>query len=306
MLNLCVGLFALVVALVYIWVQNCYSFWSDRGFVQARPVFPYGNIKGIGYKEHMCQIITKLYNKHKQGAPMVGMYFFTAPLMLVMDLEIIKHIMVKDFSSFHDRGMYFNTKDDPLSGHLFSIEGKEWKEMRAKLTPTFTSGKMKTMFNTVLNISKEMVEFLNKDRPTEFEMKELLCQFTTDVIGNIAFGLEMNCIKDPESIFRKMGRKIFATPPLRSMKIFFMMQFRAFARSLGMRFTDKDVSDFFINSIAETVDFREKNNIVRPDFMNLLLQLKNNGNVNDEVEGNGSKITLNELSAQCFLFFIAG
>ena len=306
MLMLCVSLLAIVVTLAYVWVQKRYKFWQERGFVQANPTFPFGNIKGVGHKEHMSSIITKLYKKHKNSAPMVGMYFFTAPLILVMDLEIIKHIMVKDFSFFHDRGMYFNVKDDPISGHLFSIEGKEWKDMRAKLTPTFTSGKMKMMFDTVLKISKEMTEYLNiPGRPKEFEMKELLCQFTTDVIGNIAFGLEMNCIKDPNSMFRTMGRKIFATPPFRTMKIFFMMQFRSFARSLGMRFTDKDVSDFFMNSIAETVDFREKNNVVRPDFMNLLLQIKNKGNINESGENEGT-ITLNEMAAQCFLFFIAG
>lgn len=162
------------------------------------------------------------------------------------------------------------------------------------------------MFDTVLKISKEMTEYLNKpNRPKEFEMKELLCQYTTDVIGNIAFGLEMNCIKNPGSMFRIMGRKIFATPPFRSMKIFFMMQFREFARSLGLRFMDKDVSDFFMNSIAETVDFREKNGVVRPDFLNLLLQIKNKGNVNG-TDVNEGTITFNEMAAQCFLFFIAG
>ena len=88
----------------------------------------------------MSTLMTKLYNKYKEKAPMFGIYFFTSPAIVVTDLELIKHIMVKDFNYFHDRGVYFNVKDDPLSGHLFSIEGKEWKDMRAKLTPTFTSG----------------------------------------------------------------------------------------------------------------------------------------------------------------------
>lgn len=63
-----------------------------------------------------------------------------------------------------------------------------------------------------------------------------------------------------------------------------------------MRFLPKDISDFFLETIRETVDYRLENNIQRNDVMDLLLKLKDNGT---KEEG---KITFNELAAQCKVF----
>ena len=163
------------------------------------------------------------------------------------------------------------------------------------------------MFGTIFDISKEMVEYLAEpERPKEFEMKELLCQFTTDVIGNVAFGLDMNCIKDPENMFRKMGKKSFVNTPIKTIKLFFMLAFQNLAKKMSMMITDKEVSDFFLNSIKQTVEYREKNDIVRPDFMNLLLQIKNKGKINDDTGASIGKISFDEMAAQCYVFFLAG
>lgn len=96
--------------------------------------------------------------------------------------------MSKDFNHFTDRGMYFNEKDDPLSANLFSIEGAQWKILRAKLTPTFTSGKMKMMFNTLLECGDVLKERVDEFRQqgTSMDIKEVLGCFSTDVIGNTA------------------------------------------------------------------------------------------------------------------------
>lgn len=45
--------------------------------------------------------------------------------------------------------------------------------------------------------------------------------------------------------------------------------------------TPKDVSKFFLGAIKETMDYREKNNVKRNDVMQLLIQLKNKGVIDD-------------------------
>lgn len=179
--------------------------------------------------------------------------------------------------------------------------------MRAKLTPTFTSGKMKMMFETLVNISDEMIDHLKANESFDIEMKDILSRFTTDIIGNVAFGLDVNSIKNPNTMFRQMGRKVFETTSMRLLKIFFITTFRETSMKLGLRFNDKDVSDFFLSSIRDTVEYREKNDIKRNDFLSLLLQIKNHGKIgDDDVSEAMGKLTLEELAAQSFLFFIAG
>lgn len=114
-----------------------------------------------------------------------------------------------------------------------------------------------------------------------------------DVIGNIAFGLEMNSIKDPDAMFRKMGKKIFNSGANIQFRLFLLTSFRNLARKLHMRFLPKDISDFFLSTVRETVEYRQKNDIQRNDVMDLLLKLKDNGM---KEEG---KISFNELAAQC-------
>lgn len=180
--------------------------------------------------------------------------------------------------------------------------------MRYKLTPTFTSGKMKMMYGTVLEKAEAMVENLKEliNISKKIEMNDIVARFTTDVIGSVAFGLELNCTKNPDSMFYKMGQKVFNPPSSQTLRLMFTSAFQGFAKKINMRFFPKDVCDFFMSTIRKTVDYRETNGILRNDFLNLLLELKNDGKLKEEEGEVAEKLTFDELAAQAFLFFLAG
>lgn len=48
-----------------------------------------------------------------------------------------------------------------------------------------------------------------------------------------------------------------------------------------MKLNPKDASDFFLKMFRETMDYREKNDVKRNDVMQLLIQLKNKGYIDD-------------------------
>ncbi|KAI2473941.1 hypothetical protein C4B38_000036 [Diabrotica virgifera virgifera] len=83
---------------------------------------------------------------------------------------------------------------------------------------------------------------------------------------------------------------------------------------MKLKMLSQEMDDFFMGMIRSTVDYREKNNVFRRDFMHLLLQLKNKGRVTDDEDirpddhkdPNGHYLSFNEVAAQCFVFFIAG
>lgn len=115
------ALIALAFLLLYVWKQHVYTFWSKRGFVSAPTSFPFGNLKGFGTKIPAAIGFDRLYKDFKGKAKVLGLYFFLSPTLLVIDIELVKNVFIRDFTSFHDRGFYYNKEDDPLSANLVRI-----------------------------------------------------------------------------------------------------------------------------------------------------------------------------------------
>lgn len=68
-------------------------------------------------------------------------------------------------------------------------------------------------------------------------------------------------------------------------------------RKLKLQVTPARIQDFFLKIITETVEYREKNQIVRNDFLSMLIQLKNKGKLDGDERDIG-KISFNDLVAQ--------
>ncbi|XP_055852787.1 cytochrome P450 6a8-like [Episyrphus balteatus] len=287
----------LIAVLVYYFIQH-FSFWKRRGIPHDLPVFPYGNLRGIGKTHHLRQIMKAYYERYKKSGPFGGFFFFLNPAVVIFDLDLARDILIKDFNNFMDRGLFYNERDDPLTGHLFALDGTRWKNLRRKLSPTFSSGKMKGMFPTVLSVGDQLHEVFDKSVTNDpvIEVKDVLARFTVDVIGTCAFGIDCNSLKDPNAEFRIAGAKAFAKTRHSKLITGIIFSFPRLARKLGIRFIHEEVHQFYTRVVYETVEYREKNSIKRNDFMNLLIELKNSE------EG----LTLNEVAAQSFVFFLAG
>ncbi|XP_055594173.1 cytochrome P450 6A1-like [Uranotaenia lowii] len=273
------------------------TFWADLGVPHNEPKFN----QLMDSKMHIAKQHQQWYRKYKGQFPFAGLYLMNKPIALAMDLELLKCIFVKDFQYFQDRGTYYNERDDPLSAHLFNLQGTKWRNLRAKISPTFTSGKMKMMYPTMIAAGKQFSDYMDEHvgKECELELKDLLARFTTDVIGMCAFGIECNSLKDPEAQFRMMGRKHFETPRNR-LKDTMCMAFPNFSRFIGLKQIVPELSDFFLNIVRETIEYRTKNNVQRNDFMELMI-----GMLKGENSELGS-LTFNEVAAQAFVFFIAG
>ena len=233
----------------------------------------------------------------------------TRPVYFVIEPDYVRNVMSKDFQHFVNRGSYYNEEDDPLSAHLFAIGGQKWRNLRMKLTPTFTSAKMKMMFPTVVEceggLQKRIEEESLKNEP--INIKELLARFTTDVIGSCAFGLNCDTFSDENSPFRVYGQRILAASGAETLKRLIALNFPGFAHFLALTVTPKDVDKFFRKMVTDTVNHREKNNVTRKDFMQLLIDLKNNKLAEEDgYKHDGKTLTLEEITAQSAVFFVAG
>lgn len=151
------------------------------------------------------------------------------------------------------------------------------------------------MFQTFADVGNEMISLLERTTQTgqPMEMKDVLARFTTDVIGSAAFGIECNSLKYPETEFRTVGRRAFTQTGIDAIRALIIRSFPKVARLLRIGFFASSVTSFFQKVVRETVEFREKNGVTRSDFMQLLIQLKNNGKV--EVD-NHSKVNINYIN----------
>jgi cytochrome P450 family 6 len=260
-----------------VYFKTSFSYWKKRGVPTLKPRLPFGNIADAIFKTKTVQeVLNELYTDF-DGHEFGGIYNFATPSLLLRDPEIIKNVLVKDFDKFHSRGIIINEEKDPLQGHLFSLSGSKWRNLRVKLSPTFTSGKMKMMFGTFVDCGKELQQCLQPFANNEdtIEIKDVLARYSTDIIASCAFGIQCNCLKNPDAEFRNWGRKIFE-PSLKTKLIrTLIFAFPSSARLFRLSITTKEISDYFMKMVKDTVEYREKNDVKRNDFMQLMLQMKN-------------------------------
>lgn len=299
--------------LLYVFIKYSHGYWAKRGVPFIKPSIFFGSMKNtILQKLTLGEEALNWYNEYKaKGCRYIGLYFFHQAIFMPIDREIVKNMLGKDFDHFFNRGTYCNEEDDPLSAHLFALEGMKWKQLRQKLTPTFTSGRLRKMFQTLVDCTEELKDCLDSsvEKSEAIDIKRVLVQYTTDVIGSCAFGIECNSFKNPDSDFLKTGERIFAPPTFERMKQFVAFLNPSLAKKLKMRIINQKVDAFFRNLVKETVEYRENNNVTRNDFMQLLIQLKNKGVVDESEtteESSNTKLSINEVAAQAFLFFLAG
>lgn len=299
------ALSAILIATLYLWVKYNYSHWKRRGIPYIEPSFPFGNFgplcKGV---RSIGQNLHDLYNESTE--PVVGTFLLFRPILLIRDAKIVRDVLIKDFQQFRDRGFHLDSKADPLADNLFWSD-ENWKEMRSKLSPAFTSGKLKGMFDTIVHCAKPLEECIGKFAVAgkEAEVREIFSRFTTNVIASIGFGIEIDSFKDPKNEFREKSSRIFE--PLIRNEFRFSMSFLSpfLTKLLRIRSSDKDITDFMIEIVRNNLDYREKYNIVRKDFFQLLMQIRNGGKVKDDGEewntmaSNGKKsLSISEMAAQ--------
>lgn len=287
----------LIVCLSY-YMYHVFTYWKRLGVKYVSPSFPFvfGNFgKTFLKKTSIGELLQEFYTTVNE--PFFGLYSMLKPVLVVCDPHLIRQIFVKDFQHFANRGFYMDEERDPLTGNLFSLGGEKWKQWRVKLTPAFTSQKIRAMFSSIIECGDPLEAHIVKlaESKSSVEVRELLASFTTNNIASTAFGLKIDCIADPNIPFRKYGKKYFSLDTKNGFRIMAQTVCPSLLKILRIKAMDQDVEDFFIDSVKQTLSYRENNNMVRADFFQLLVQLRNTGFISkDDAHSWETKITKNE------------
>ncbi|PSN55897.1 Cytochrome P450 6a2 [Blattella germanica] len=296
--------FLCFLGILKIFMKKSFLYWKKRDVPYLEPSFPFGNLKGfLTFKRSMGEAYADIYRK-LGDVPMGGAFMVHRPVLILKDPELIRNFLVKDFEHFHDHGFVFDEKVDPLAGNLFMLNGKKWKGLRNDLTRTFTSGKIKRMFNMAVACGEELAEFLKKpgNRGDVVEVKDIMAKFTIDIIASCAFGVQCNSLKNPDCEFRRYGKRMQELSLLDHFRGLLYMVAPSVAISLKLPITPSCVSAFFRKVVKEIIDVRKRDEIKRNDFIQLLLELKEEKIFGESKSG----LTMDQITAQVMIFFTGG
>ncbi|KAG5667307.1 hypothetical protein PVAND_015293 [Polypedilum vanderplanki] len=287
----------LVLLAIFLWFKNRFNYWHKRGFPYVPGKIPLGSTPTAGISEHSCTVFQREYEKFKDRGPAFGVFGMAKPMLVPTDPDLIREIFVKNFEVFHERGFNISEEADPLSQHLSFKNGQEWKDLRSKLSQVFSSGKIKMMFPNVMRICDRMIDYLMPyaEKIEPLEMKDVYCSFTTEVISDCAFGITADCLGNPDNEFKKCAKKIFEPTAFEMIKLMLIISFESVGEFFKIGFNGKEVTDFIMKVVRQTLDYREKNNVERNDFFQLLMNMKKTGDM-----------TFNDIAANSFVFFLAG
>lgn len=179
------------------------------------------------------------------------------------------------------RRVEVNDDIDPIQGHLFALPGDKWKPLRNKLSPAFTSGKLKAMFSTLVDCGSSLQNHLTKISESQelLDVRETSSSYTTNVISSVAFGFDVDSFAHPDNDFRKFGRQIFKSTPSKMLRRFLLAVTPKLIRIFRLKALTTDEDAFITSVVKQNLEHREKNNVVRKDFFQLLVQLRNTGTV---------------------------
>ncbi|KAL0819292.1 hypothetical protein ABMA28_008529 [Loxostege sticticalis] len=309
-------IFIIVLIVFYLYNTRTFNYWAKRGVKHDKPVIIFGtNAKNFLMKQSRSQAMEEMYWKYP-NEKVVGFYRSTTPELVLRDPDVIKQVLISDFSHFYARGFHPYPKViEPIMRNLFVVEGDLWKMLRQKMTPAFTSAKLKAMFPLIVETAEKLQErtLSNIKSGACIDARDLMARYTTDFIGSCGFGLDADSLNEEDSEFRRLGYdtfnvgfKDFVVAVLKEVFPALTKNLELFGRVEGRMFS-------LFEQIQKSKGYKPSG---RGDFVDLLLEYKQKGPIEIESlekflpDGTPEKVTL-ELDnilvvAQTFLFFAAG
>nr|XP_003705489.1 PREDICTED: cytochrome P450 9e2-like [Megachile rotundata] len=292
----------LVVLLTCYYYLKDYDYFEKRGIPYSKPTPFLGSMwRTLLMRMTFAEAVRKMYNENRE-AKYLGFFEFMTPVVMIRDLELIRAVTIKNFEAFPDHRSFADDEIDPMfSRNLFNLRGDRWKDVRTTLSPAFTSSKMKAMFVLMKECAKrygENLASLPADKNT-IELKDAFTRYTNDVIATCAFGINVDSMTDRTNKFYVYGRESTSFGRWQSFKFFLIRCFPKLCSTLNIKIVKTEIADFFKELVAETIKTRDEKGIVRPDMIQLMMETR--GKL-----GPGKELTIEDMTAQAFIFFFGG
>uniref|UniRef100_A0A8C2WB40 Cytochrome P450 3A n=1 Tax=Cyclopterus lumpus TaxID=8103 RepID=A0A8C2WB40_CYCLU len=241
----------LVALITLIFVYSCwpYGIFKKMGVPGPQPVPFFGTM--LAYRKGFIGFDQDCFNKYGK---IWGIFDGRQPVLCVTDPSMIKAILIKECYS-----LFTNRRNFRLNGQLYDAvsiaEDDQWKRIRSVLSPSFTSGRLKEMFDIMkhhsANLTSSMKKKADKDEP--LELKEFFGPYSMDVVASTAFSVDIDSLNNPSDPFvtniKKMLKFDLFNP------LFLIVAFFPFMgpvlEKMEFSFFPSSVTDFFYAALQK-------------------------------------------------------
>uniref|UniRef100_A0A1Y1L314 Cytochrome P450 n=1 Tax=Photinus pyralis TaxID=7054 RepID=A0A1Y1L314_PHOPY len=281
--------------------KNKYKYWESRGVPYDKPTLFFGSFWRFFFERDNLNKYLERTGK-KYDSPYFGFFIFTKPILVIQDIEIAKRIFVKDFVSFPNKLFFPDKHYDPIfNNSLINLRGEDWRYMRRKLSPVFTTGKIKTMLEIIDECSDRLTRYLTNIPDGDLEVTEVASRFAADVISLCMFGVKCDCYQKQVHNFQYYGENILTKGTI-GVIITVAYIFVHFAVKI-FKFTyfNPEGVKYFRGVFTDIFNERKEQYLKRNDLVDILLDLKRS-------DGNNGRFVHDDtqLLAQAIAFSFAG
>jgi cytochrome P450 len=288
-----IGCLIAYVIIVLCHYQRKYSFFKEKGIPGPKPIPLFGNTLDILTK-NVPDMEVDLYHKY---SGFYGYFDMTQPVLNISDPELIKNIMIRDFSHFVDRRD--RTEHRLMKYFLSMLKGDDWRRARNIISPTFTTGKLKVMYSMMTESANDLQKSIGKHEGQCVDLKDIYGFYALDVIVKTSFS-KITRVQEVgyNNPFMRYAVKLLQPPKWRAAA---MMILPKFLLPLVLKVDGAETIDYLEDVVRGILEQRrsECSQSVRReyhDLLDLMTQRKNEQ----------SLLSDNEAIANGILMLIAG
>jgi len=297
--------------------KNNYLFWKRHNIKGDQPLVPIvWDLWNYFAKDQMqlCLDRTKKYGK------IYGSSFMGRKRLFINDPEVVKQIAVKDFDLITDHTVN-EWSNRYLRQSLVWIKGDHWRRVRAMMSPSFTSGKIKRMFKLMQGCADDLVDSFREQYITarrdrkqfaEIDLTETFGLYTMDGITTCCYGIKL---KRQQMLGQPLGRasesldassrdslvkdlnKMVRITPLRILALVLVPKF--ILRRLKFTLVSEAAVKPVVDRVQKMIDQRRNTERKYDDLLQLLVDAKLDDKVElnemDQAENHHAGLTREEL-----------
>ncbi|XP_070209342.1 cytochrome P450 3A5-like isoform X2 [Littorina saxatilis] len=311
-----------VISLMVYWFwrsQQYLKTFEKSGIPGPRPMYVLGNLRQL-FKGGFCD---QLFEWNKEFGRIYGMYLHPSPVVVVSNLDLLRDVFVKKFTYFHNRMPQKFLQFKPFEDNLLQLRDDNWKLVRSKLSPTFSSGKLKKMMPAIDRVVKNLGNHVKAKAESGevVDLKEIAGGFAMDTIAGAAFGMQVDTLSNPKDPFNVNVINLFK-PNKWLMPIIMLFPCLATVfRKMGVSFLSVSSTNFFVEVLEMALKERRLDKKSYGDFLQLLVEAQKGGDqskgaVDAEIDftaqlqtakdWNRTAMNDDEIKANALVFLLAG